>query len=128
MRRENIMGELKIKRIYEAFSPEDGERILVDRLWPRGIRKEKSVITRWEKNIAPSGELRKWFGHDPERFSEFARKYRNELDNNPEAAGFGTEVQASLEKGNVTLLYSAKDTEHNNAAVLAGWIKAAYLP
>ena len=72
-----------IKRVYEAASPDDGERILVDRLWPRGLSKEKAAIDIWEKDVAPSAALRKWFGHDPDKFDDFRNKYRKELEENP---------------------------------------------
>lgn len=72
-----------IKRVYEAASPDDGERILVDRLWPRGLSKEKAAIDIWEKDVAPSAALRKWFGHDPDKFDDFRNKYRKELEDNP---------------------------------------------
>lgn len=74
-----------IKRVYEAASPDDGERILVDRLWPRGLSKEKAAIDIWEKDVAPSAALRKWFGHDPDKFDDFRNKYRKELEDNPAA-------------------------------------------
>lgn len=119
------MGELKVKRIYEAPGETDGARILVDRLWPRGISKEKAQLTEWDKNISPSNELRKWFGHDPEKFAEFQSRYVAELDANPEAGAFATRISELLEAGNVTLLFGAKDLEHNNAAVLKEWLEKA---
>jgi uncharacterized protein YeaO (DUF488 family) len=107
--------KLKIKRVYEKPDKEDGIRILVDRLWPRGLTKEKAGIDLWLKDIAPSTGLRKWFGHDPGKWPEFVKRYRHELKNN--------ETQLSLlleqmKKGNVTLVYGAKDEEHNEALVL----------
>lgn len=120
------MGEIRIKRIYEAAEQDDGARILVDRLWPRGIRKEDADILLWEKGIAPSNELRKWFGHDPEKYQEFMTRYEAELDSSEISDGFADKVSELQKAGNVTLLYAAKDTEHNNAAVLREWITAFY--
>lgn len=104
-----------IKRVYEPASDGDGFRILVDRLWPRGLSKEKAHVDLWLKEIAPSTELRKWFGHDPEKWAEFQRRYRVELGSN-EAA-----VRALIEaigKGPATLLFGARDQEHNEAIVI----------
>ena len=104
-----------IKRVYEAASPDDGERILVDRLWPRGLSKEKAAIDIWEKDVAPSAALRKWFGHDPDKFDDFRNKYRKELEDNP--------AIKRLEKDKkVTLLFGAKDETHNQAAVLKEYL------
>jgi len=112
---------IKIKRIYEQPAKEDGFRILVDRLWPRGISKEKAKIDLWLKEIAPSDELRKWFGHDPEKWEEFKAKYEKELKGKQEL--LGKIKQMEREKGIVTLLYSAKDKEHNNAVALNTFLK-----
>ncbi|HXX57361.1 MAG TPA: DUF488 domain-containing protein [Thermodesulfovibrionales bacterium] len=106
---------VKIKRIYDPASPDDGKRILVDRLWPRGIKKEEAGIDEWMKEIAPSGELRKWFGHDPSKWEEFRKKYRGELKGKTE---FVEKLAAMAKKGKITLLFSAKDREHNNAVVI----------
>lgn len=106
---------LRIKRIYDEADPKDGLRILVDRLWPRGISKERAHVDRWEKEIAPSDELRRWFGHDPERWQEFRSRYGKELEGQGELL---REISAAAAKGAVTLLYAAKDEEHNNAVVL----------
>ncbi|MFC2622745.1 MAG: DUF488 domain-containing protein [Prevotella denticola] len=106
---------MKIKRAYAPAEESDGYRILVDRLWPRGISKEKAQIDLWLKSVAPSNELRKWFGHDPEKFPEFEQRYRTEL------AGSGAldELRAVLrEHPDATLLFAAHDEEHNNAVVL----------
>ena len=106
---------MKIKRAYAPAEESDGYRILVDRLWPRGISKEKAQIDLWLKSVAPSNELRKWFGHDPEKFPEFEQRYRAEL------AGSGAlgELRAVLrEHPDATLLFAAHDEEHNNAVVL----------
>lgn len=107
---------LRIKRVYEEASKEDGYRVLVDRLWPRGISKEKAHIDLWLKEIAPSNELRKWFGHDPEKWQEFKTKYKKELNENEDAL---KELVSLIKKhSHMTLLYGAKDTEHNQALVL----------
>jgi uncharacterized protein YeaO (DUF488 family) len=109
-------GMIKAKRIYESPTGEDGFRILVDRLWPRGLQKEKAKIDLWLKEIAPSNELRKWFAHDPQKWEEFKRKYEKELTAQQELL---KEIrQIEKEEGTVTFLYSAKDTEHNNAVAL----------
>lgn len=106
---------MKIKRAYAPAEAADGYRILVDRLWPRGISKEKAKIDLWLKSVAPSNELRKWFGHDPERFAEFDRRYRAELAEN----GALDELRAVLrEHPDATLLFAAHDEAHNNAVVL----------
>jgi len=110
---------IQIKRVYEKPVKEDGQRILVDRLWPRGLTKEKASIDLWLKEIAPSTELRKWFGHDPEKWKEFQRKYHQELKNNKAQVSI---LKEHLKKGNVTLVYGAKDEEHNEALVLKEWI------
>lgn len=112
--------KIKIKRIYDAPSSEDGRRIFVDRLWARGVTKEKAKLDDWKKEIAPSTELRKWYGHDPMRFHEFRNRYRTELDSNPKAAAFADEIGNTDDT--VTLLYGTKDGEHSNAAVLKEWI------
>jgi uncharacterized protein YeaO (DUF488 family) len=107
---------IRIKRIYEEAAEEDGFRILIDRLWPRGIRKENAKIDLWLKEVAPSGELRKWFSHDPEKWAEFKEKYVKELAAKQEML---KEIRRmEKEKGTVTLLYSARDVEHNNAVAL----------
>jgi uncharacterized protein YeaO (DUF488 family) len=104
---------VKIKRIYEPHSKDDGYRILIDRLWPRGIKKE--VINKWLKEVAPSTELRKWFNHEPEKWQEFLARYREEISKSPALE----ELKADNHKHkNVTLLYSAKDEEHNQAVAL----------
>jgi uncharacterized protein YeaO (DUF488 family) len=104
----------RIKRIYEPTSPDDGLRVLVDRLWPRGLKKESAKLTSWMKEVAPSNELRTWFDHRPERFAEFARRYRKELAGN---ATLG-ELKRLGAHDAVTLLYGAHDPKINHAAVL----------
>ncbi len=104
-----------IKRIYDPPAPEDGTRVLVDRLWPRGISKDEARIDEWLKEIAPSDELRKWFGHDPARWEEFRKRYRQELAAKAELMD---ELRKLAGTRKMTLLFAAKDEEHNNAVVL----------
>jgi len=111
--------ELKIKRAYEKPDKEDGKRILVDRLWPRGLTKEKARIDLWLKDIAPTTELRKWFGHDPDKWKEFKKRYHQELKNNKEQVSI---LYEQLKKRRVTLVYGAKDEQHNEALVLKEWL------
>ncbi len=119
------MSELRCRRIYEPKEETDGFRILADRLWPRGIRKENAGIDLWAKEIAPSQELRKWFGHDPERFEEFRSRYLEELAADPQAQNLAAMVKEKLQMGNVTLLFAAKDPDRNNAIVLKEWLESA---
>jgi len=113
---------LRIARIYEAAGNDDGWRVLVDRLWPRGVKKEKARVDEWMKEVAPSDELRKWFGHRAERWAEFERRYRAELAKKKALI----RMLAAMEKkhGTVTLLFGAKDHEHNQAVVLCKVLKA----
>lgn len=106
---------ITVKRAYDPPSPDDGMRILVDRLWPRGVNKEKSKIDVWLKEIAPSNELRKWFSHDPARWEDFKNRYKEELK---KKADLFETIRKEIKKGRVTLLFAAKDIEHNNAVVL----------
>lgn len=106
---------VRLKRAYEPAAADDGERILVDRLWPRGIRKEDAAIDRWEKALAPSTELRKWFGHDPARWGEFQARYKAELGEHREEVSALRELAA---RKLVTLVYGARDEQHNDAVVL----------
>ena len=108
---------IKIKRIYDPVSKDDGKRILVDRLWPRGVKKEKAAIDEWLKDIAPSDELRKWFSHDPEKWQEFKKRYKKELSDSDKAS-LVKKLKAEAKKGTITFLFAAKDTEHDNAMVL----------
>jgi uncharacterized protein YeaO (DUF488 family) len=110
---------IQIKRVYEKPDANDGFRILVDRLWPRGLTKEKAAADLWLKDIAPSTELRKWFNHDPEKWKEFQKKYQKELKENKEAVSV---LKEHLKQGPVTLLYGAKDQEHNEAEVLKNFV------
>lgn len=106
---------MKIKRVYEKADKKDGIRILVDRLWPRGLTKEKASVDLWLKDIAPSTELRKWFDHDPGKWSEFRKRYHAELKKNKEQVSL---LKEQMRKGKVTLVYAAKDEEHNEALIL----------
>jgi uncharacterized protein YeaO (DUF488 family) len=112
---------LQIKRVYEDPSKQDGTRILVDRVWPRGLSREKAKVDHWLKDIAPCTELRKWFGHDPERWDEFRVRYFAELDDNPDGVG---KLMAKVQHGPVTLVYSAKDENHNNAVALKEYLES----
>lgn len=111
--------KVKIKRVYEAPGKADGIRILVDRLWPRGLTKEKAAVDLWLKDIAPSTELRKWFAHDPLKWDDFRKRYLKELKANPESV---SRLREQLLKGPVTLLYGARDEAHNEAEVLREWV------
>jgi uncharacterized protein YeaO (DUF488 family) len=109
------MMDIRIKRAYEEPDREDGTRILVDRLWPRGLTKEKARVDLWLKDVAPSTELRKWFAHDPAKWAEFRLRYREELKRNKEQVSL---LRREAAKGTVTLVYGAKDQEHNEAVIL----------
>lgn len=119
-----VTDNIKLKRIYETPKKTDGYRILVDRLWPRGIKKESAELSYWYKEIAPSNELRKWFRHDVERFEEFRLKYKEELRNDAEKCLLVKEIILLATKETVTLLYAAKDPVCNNAYVLWEELKA----
>ncbi|MBU5613741.1 DUF488 domain-containing protein [Geomonas azotofigens] len=106
---------VRLKRIYDEPAASDGLRILVDRLWPRGLSKEKARLDRWEKELAPSDELRRWFGHEPEKWREFRDRYRQELAGQESLL---KELAGVAARGTLTLLYAARDEEHNNAVVL----------
>lgn len=114
---------VRVKRIYEPPAPEDGIRILVDRLWPRGISKEQAAIDEWMKDIAPSPALRTWFGHRPERFAEFSKQYEQELSLDPARCALAQRICELALRSNVTLVYAAKDPVHNHAVVLLRWIQ-----
>jgi uncharacterized protein YeaO (DUF488 family) len=106
---------ITLKRAYEPAAKEDGERFLVDRVWPRGVNKDELRIAAWVKDVAPSTELRKWFGHDPARWNEFQRRYRQELGEQRDALAALLEAAKTR---NITLVYGARDTQHNQAVVL----------
>jgi uncharacterized protein YeaO (DUF488 family) len=112
---------IRLKRAYEPADPADGTRFLVERLWPRGVKKASLKIESWIKDVAPSTELRKWFSHDPAKWDEFRRKYFEELRANPD--GWQPILQAAR-SGTVTLVYSSHDSEHNNAVALQEFLKS----
>ena len=112
---------IRLKRVYEPAAKSDGQRLLVERLWPRGVKKEALQLDSWLREVAPSAELRKWFGHRPERWAEFQRRYRTELDAN--AANWQPILDAAQKK-TVTLLFSSHDAEHNNVVALADYLRA----
>lgn len=115
---------LETERIYEPAEPSDGLRVLVDRLWPRGVSKEEAALDRWLKAVAPSDDLRAWFDHDPARWDGFQQRYARELETDPEKAEAVAWLREQLrEEGTVTLLYAAKDTEHNNAVALKRYLE-----
>lgn len=114
-------NHLQIKRVYDEASKADGYRVLVDRLWPRGMKKEDAALDEWNKDVAPSTELRKWFDHKADKFEEFARRYEAELSANPAVEG----LLQTAKKHKVTLLYAAHDPELNQALVLANFLKRA---
>lgn len=109
---------LQTKRIYEPKAASDGQRVLVDRIWPRGVSKTAAALDLWLKDVAPSTELRKWFAHQPERWAEFQRRYFLEIGTSAALA----ELRALKEAGPVTLLYAARDTDHNEAVALAAFL------
>ena len=116
------MGQVDIKRVYEQAADEDGIRILVDRLWPRGVSKERAALSGWLKDVAPSPDLRRWWHHDPDRFEDFARRYRTELDDNP---ALGDLLSIVREHDRTTLVYAAKDPAVNHALILRDYIRHA---
>ena len=113
--------DVRLKRAYEQPSAGDGMRVLVDRLWPRGVRKADIAIDRWLKDVAPSTELRRWFAHDPDRWDDFRRRYKAELSHKTEVL---TELEGCARKGRLTLVYAARDEDHNEAVVLRDVIAA----
>jgi len=115
MNHSRAAPEVILKRAYEPPSPHDGTRVLVDRLWPRGVKKGNARISQWMKEIAPSNELRKWFGHDPAKWEEFRRRYKAELTTKRELVG---QLRQLAREGPITLVYSAHDEAHNQAVVL----------
>lgn len=113
--------KITIKRVYEPAAKTDGQRILIDRLWPRGLTKEKAALDLWLKEIAPTTELRQWFKHDPQKWAQFQKRYQAELKKNHTVADT---LKDCLSKGAVTLVYGAKDEEHNDAVVLKDYFEA----
>ena len=108
--------DIRLKRAYDPASPSDGYRVLIDRLWPRGVSKQQAKLDEWEKELAPSTELRQWFGHEPDRFAEFRRRYISERRRQRSRLA---ELRRRAREGTLTLVYSAHDSEHNDAVVLA---------
>jgi uncharacterized protein YeaO (DUF488 family) len=108
--------DVRLKRAYEPPARSDGYRVLIDRLWPRGVSKHEARLDEWARELAPSSELRRWFGHDPAKFDEFRRRYREELARQEEKLG---ELRRRARGGRLTLVYGARDSEHNDAVVLA---------
>ena len=112
---------ITLKRAYDPFSRADGTRFLVERLWPRGLSKAKLHLDAWLKDVSPSTELRKWFGHDPDKWEEFRKRYQRELDSRPDA---WQPIVSAARRSPVTLVYSSHDTEHNNAVALREYLDA----
>ncbi|MCI6603982.1 MAG: DUF488 domain-containing protein [Clostridiales bacterium] len=117
------MNELKCKRIYEPTVETGGFRILIDKLWPRGIKKENAKIDLWAKEVAPSDELRKWFSHAPEKYDEFNKRYKQELSSNSTSQKFKDLCRQKMKDHNLTLLYAAKNENCNHAIVLKEWLE-----
>jgi uncharacterized protein YeaO (DUF488 family) len=115
----HMASRVRIKRIYDPAEADDGARMLVDRIWPRGMTKEAAALDEWLKDLAPSDALRRWFGHAPERWPDFKARYARELAANPALA----RLRAAMKEGPVTLLYAARDPIHNNAAALAEFLR-----
>ena len=111
---------IRVKRVYEAPAPSDGTRFLVDHLWPRGLKKEAVKVQSWVKAVSPSNELRDWFGHEPAKWKEFQRRYFAELDKQPEA---WQPLLEAAQEGDITLVFSARDTEHNNAVAFKEYLE-----
>ena len=114
--------QVRLRRVYDEPAAEDGTRVLVDRVWPRGLRKDQARVDEWSKQVAPSTELRKWYGHDPERFEEFTRRYRSELED-PDRAEALAGLRKLAREGTVTLVTATKAIEISQAAVLADLIR-----
>ena len=112
--------DIRFKRAYEPPSKADGMRVLIDRLWPRGVTKARAAIDHWFRDLAPSTELRKWFSHDPAKWPEFQRRYRAELDKHPDA---WQPILDAAKRGKVTLLFSSHDAEHNNVVALTAYLE-----
>lgn len=115
-----MLERIRLKRVYEPPDPEDGQRFLVDRIWPRGLRKESLHLDKWLPEVAPSRQLRKWFGHDPAKWDEFVRRYHEELNKRPEA---WRPLLEAAQRGKITLLFAARDEEHNNAVALKSFLE-----
>lgn len=114
------MARIRLARAYDPPEPEEGKRILVDRLWPRGLSRERARIAAWAKDVAPSDALRRWYGHDPERWSEFRRRYFEELDRRPDAVAA---LRREIGRGPATLVFAARDPDRSNAAALRDYLE-----
>jgi uncharacterized protein YeaO (DUF488 family) len=117
-----MAGNVRVKRIYDPVEPDDGYRVLIDHVWPRGVSRDHANLDAWLRELAPSDELRKWFDHIPERFDEFRARYRDELNDHRERV---EDLRGRARKGPVTIVYAARDREHNNAVVLAELLRDA---
>ena len=115
--------DIRVRRVYDAPSPDDGARVLVDRIWPRGLRKDAARLDSWDKDVAPSTELRTWYGHDPAKFGEFRQRYLGELSGREQRTALGR-LRALASAGPLTLLTATRDVEHSQAAVLAQLLRA----
>jgi uncharacterized protein YeaO (DUF488 family) len=115
--------DVRLKRAYEDATVSDGHRVLIDRIWPRGVTREEAQLDEWARELAPSSELRRWFGHDPARFTEFRRRYMEELAAHDAKLG---ELRRRAREGTVTLVYAARDSEHNDAVVLAEILRRGF--
>jgi uncharacterized protein YeaO (DUF488 family) len=111
-----MAGDVRVKRIYDGAEPGDGYRVLIDHVWPRGVSRERARLDAWARELAPGDELRRWFDHRPERFDEFRSRYRDELEEQRERV---EDLRRRAREGSVTIVYAARDREHNNAVVLA---------
>lgn len=111
---------ISVKRVYEGYDASEGKRVLVDRLWPRGLTKDKAGVDVWLKDIAPSAELRKWFNHEPAKWPEFNERFHKELDNNKSSVD---QLKKIADSGKIVIVYGAKDQQHNNAVVIAEYLK-----
>jgi uncharacterized protein YeaO (DUF488 family) len=114
------MPEIRLKRAYEKPAPADGFRVLVERLWPRGLTRERAAVDLWMKELAPSPELRRWYGHDPAKWTEFQKRYRAELAKKPDQV---EELRKRAREGTVTFVYGARDEQHNSALVLKAYLE-----
>ncbi|MEU1026322.1 DUF488 family protein [Streptomyces sp. NPDC005904] len=117
--------DVRVKRVHDPEEPDDGARVLVDRLWPRGISKERAALTAWDKDLAPSTELRRWYGHDPARFEEFAERYRQELADDERAAELAR-LRGLARTGRLTLLTATKDLPHGHVRVLVEVLRSGH--
>ena len=113
--------DVRTKRVYDPAEPGDGYRVLIDRLWPRGVSRERAHLDEWARDLAPSTDLRKWFNHDPERFPEFRKRYREELRAHTDQIDA---LRTRADRGTVTIVYGARDTKHNDAVVIAELVRA----